>query len=207
MPARLEVMCAFANAMLPGYFIHPAVRAMLLHLWVAYDHPFVNGNGRTARALFYWAMLHSEYWMFEFISISGVLQRSPSRYYRAILYTETDGNDATYFLVHQVEVIRRAVQALHAYIDRKTRETREIELLLRDQESLNHRQIALVSHALRHPGAAYTIAGHRRSHNTAYDTARRDLLGLVTADLLMMKKRGKQMVFSAAPNLAERLRW
>ena len=42
----------------------------------------------------------------------------------------------------------------------------------------NHRQIALVRHALKHPGHRYTIASHRRSHNVVYQTARSDLLDL-----------------------------
>lgn len=43
---RMEAMCAFANGDSPDFFVHPAVRAILLHFWLAYDHPFVDGNGR-----------------------------------------------------------------------------------------------------------------------------------------------------------------
>ena len=50
LPARLEAMCAFANGATPDNFIHPAVRAVLLHFWLAYDHPFVDGNKRIAFA-------------------------------------------------------------------------------------------------------------------------------------------------------------
>lgn len=32
-----------------GLFMHP----ILVHFMVSYLHPFVDGNGRTARALFY----------------------------------------------------------------------------------------------------------------------------------------------------------
>lgn len=205
LPERMERMCAFANGETPGYFIHPAVRAILLHFWLAYDHPFVDGNGRTARALFYWAMLSGEYWLFEFISISDILLRAPAKYYRAFLHTETDDNDATYFLVHQAEVIRRAIQTLHVYIARKTREVEASHRLLRDCEDLNHRQAALISHALRHPGRNYTIEGHQRSHDTAYDTARRDLLKLADEGLLSKRKRGREMVFSASTDLLEKL--
>jgi Fic family protein len=53
LPARLEAMCDFANSKTPDTFIHPVVRGIFLHFWLAYDHPFVDGNGRTARALFY----------------------------------------------------------------------------------------------------------------------------------------------------------
>ncbi len=197
--ARLEAMCAFANAGEP--FIHPVIRAILLHFWLGYDHPFVDGNGRTARALFYWAMLHAGYWLFEFVSISDILLKAPIKYYRAFLYSETDDNDATYFLIHQVEVIRRAIHNLHEYIDHKTKEAEESQYLLRAQSHLNHRQMALLSHAMRHPGKSYTVGSHKISHNTAYDTARRDLLALEEDGLLLKSKLGRAMVFTASPNL------
>ena len=159
-------MCEFANGAIPHFFIHPVIRSILLHFWIGYDHPFVDGNGRTARVLFYWSMLRHKYWLFEFISISDILRRAPARYYRAFLYSENDDNDATYFIVHQAEVIRRAIENLHAYIDRKTGELRDSEKLLRGWEHLNHRQVALLAHALRHPGTFYSVEGHMRSHGT-----------------------------------------
>ncbi len=66
----------------------------------------MDGDGRTARALFYWSMLRQGYWLFEFISISDTLRKAPATYARAFLYTESDENDLTYFLVHQAVVAR-----------------------------------------------------------------------------------------------------
>lgn len=203
---RLRTMCTFANEKDSEPFVHPAIRAIILHFWLAYDHPFLDGNGRTARALFYWAMLHADYWLFEFISISDVLNRAPAKYYRAFLHTETDENDLTYFLLHQSEVIRKAIESLHDYITRKTRETRENQELLRDMRHLNHRQQALVGHALRHPSTAYTIEGHQRSHDTAYNTARTDLLDLAQQGLLLKGKSGKKMIFHATRELEQSIR-
>lgn len=206
LPERMIAMCAFANGEPAEPFIHPVIRAMVLHFWLAYDHPFVDGNGRTARALFYWAMLRSDYWLFEYISISEVLKRSPAKYYRAFLHTETDGNDLTYFLLHQSEVIRKAIESLHNYISRKTRETRESERILKGLRHLNHRQLALIGHAIRHPGAAYTIEGHQRSHDTAYNTARTDLQDLAAEGHLQQQKSGKKMVFYASAAFEQSLR-
>ena len=42
---------AFANAQ-SSPFVHPVVKAMALHFAIGFIHPFVDGNGRTARALF-----------------------------------------------------------------------------------------------------------------------------------------------------------
>ncbi len=198
---RLGKMCEFANEVGGEPFVHPVIRAMILHFWLAYDHPFVDGNGRTARALFYWAMLHADYWLFEYISISDVLKRAPVKYYRAFLHTETDENDLTYFLLHQSEVIRNAIGNLHDYIARKTREARDTAKVLRDLRHLNHRQQALIGHALRHPATTYTIEGHQKSHGVAYNTARTDMLSLADQGLLLQGKSGKKMVFYAQDDL------
>jgi Fic family protein len=206
LPERLQAMCAFANGSTPDFFVHPAVRAIVLHFWLAYDHPFVDGNGRTARALFYWAMLHTGYWLFEFISISNILRKAPVKYGLSFLHTETDGNDLTYFIVAQTKVIRRAIDELHAYINHKTGEVRELETHLRALNLFNHRQADLIRHALKHPYQEYTIASHGKIHNVVYQTARTDMLDLSARGALDKRKRGKKMVFTVPRDLAGRLR-
>jgi len=204
--ARLEAMCDFANGKTPDFFVHPVIRGIILHFWLAYDHPFVDGNGRTARALFYWQMLHSGYWLFEFISISQFLRKAPVQYGTAFLHTETDENDLTYFLIHQAEIIRRALKELHDYVARKSSETRACLNARQKHPELNHRQQSLISHALRHPGFAYSIAGHGARHAVVYQTARTDLLNLAKMGLLGQRKAGRALVFVAPKDLEARLR-
>jgi Fic family protein len=203
---RLQAMCEFANGQTPGYFVHPVVRGIILHFWLAYDHPFVDGNGRTARALFYWAMLHADYWLFEFISISNILRAAPVKYAMSFLYTETDDNDLTYFLVAQTKVMRRAITELHEYIALKTNEVREVEEHLRALNLFNRRQADLIRHALKHPFQEYSIASHQRSQNVVYQTARTDLLDMKARGVLVQKRRGRKMIFTVPRDLAERLR-
>jgi Fic family protein len=205
LPDRMAAMCSLANGATPDYFVHPAVRAIILHFWLAYDHPFVDGNGRTARALFYWAMLHHGYWLFEFISISSILRKAPSKYGSSFLYTETDDNDLTYFLIAQTQVIRRAILELHAYIERKKEETHHAELRMRALDLFNHRQVAIIRHALKHPGQRYTFTSHQQSHNIVYQTARTDLLELGEKGVLEQRKKSRQIFFIAPADLSARL--
>lgn len=203
---RLKAMCDFANA--PGGdgpFIHPVVRAALLHFWLAYDHPFVDGNGRTARALFYWSMLSRGYWLAEYISVSRILKKAPGQYARAFLHTETDGNDLTYFIVYQLGVIEQAIEDLKAYLRKKMAEIRHVQALLKRSADLNHRQLALLGHALKHPGRPYTVQSHRTSHRISTATARTDLLDLQKRGLLDMRRSGKAFVFTAPEDLGARL--
>jgi len=204
--SRMAEMCDFANGKIPKTFVHPVLRSIILHFWLAYDHPFVDGNGRTARALFYWSMLHQGYWLCEFISISEIIRKAPAQYGRAFLYTETDDNDLTYFMLYHLEVIRKAIEQLHSYVERKTVELREAELRMRAVADLNHRQCALISHALRHPGYRYTFDSHSRSHNVVYQTARTDLLELAKRGFLEARKVGREWQFVPAIELDELLR-
>ena len=203
---RLNAMCEFANGKTPDFFIHPVIRAIILHFWLAYDHPFWDGNGRTARALFYWAMLHNGYWLFEFISISTILRKAPIKYGRSFLYTETDENDLTYFIVAQTKVIQQAIAELHSYIDRKSLETRELESQIRALDLFNHRQVDLIRHALKHPYSHYAIESHKNGHKIVYQTARTDLLDLESRGVVEKIKVGRKMMFGVPKDLPARLR-
>ena len=207
-PQRMQQLCEFANADEAARpFVHPVLRAILLHFMIGYDHPFADGNGRTARALFYWSMARSGYWLMEFVSISHILRQAPAQYVKAYLHSETN-NDTTFFLLHQLATVRKAIVALHDYLVRKTRDQRDTERLLHNARlrgQLNHRQIALLSHALKNPGQGYRIDAHQRSHAVVYQTARTDLLGLENLGLLDKAKQGQASVFYTPDNLRQRI--
>jgi len=199
-------MCRFANEEGGDVFIHPVLRAIILHFWLAYDHPFVDGNGRTARALFYWAMLRAGYRIFEFISISQSILKAPVKYGQAFLYTETDGNDLTYFIEHQLQVIDSAVSSIRDYVNVQLKRQQRLADLLRTQLRFNHRQQELLVHAIRHPGWIYTINGHQQSHGITNMTARKDLLDLEKAKLLVCEKRGKTFQFMVPADIVDRVK-
>ncbi len=207
--ARMERLCAFANEEAPGVFLHPIVRAICLHFQIGYDHPFVDGNGRVARALFYWAMGRAGYWLSEFVSISAVLRKAPAQYARAYLYTEDDEGDLGYFVDHQLRVLEQAVEGFRGYMRRKTEEGERAKRLLHNNSKLagqlNHRQRALLLHALKNPSRLFRIAEHQGHHQVAYQSARSDLLDLVNLRLLRKRREGRAFVFQSVPDLAARV--
>jgi len=150
-------------------------------------------------------MLSQDFWMFEFLSISGIIRKAPIKYTRSFLYTETDENDLTYFILAQLQVIRQAIKILYEYLDKKALEIHALEQILRSSVSLNHRQVALLGHALRRPGTRYTIAGHEKTHSVTYQTARTDLLDLFSRNLLVKTKTGRRFSFAAPSDLPKRL--
>ena len=183
----------FANGETGEGFLHPVVHAVLIHFWIGYDHPFADGNGRTARVLFYWSMLRSGYWLAQYVSISSILRKAPSKYAWSYLHTETDSNDTTYFVVYQLEVIGR-IAGLRQYLTRKSNERLELNgLHARRSWSLNHRQLAILSNALRDPDTYFTFAGQKRLHRVAYQSARTDLLGLEALGVSSRSKSGERL--------------
>lgn len=203
---RMKAMCAFANGEAPSFFVHPVLRAIILHFWLAYDHPFVDGNGRTARTLFYWCMLKEGYWLCEFLSISSIFRKAPAQYSKAFLRTETDDNDLTYFVIFHLQTIQRSISELHKYIERKSAEIKELDKKARSLRSLNPRQKALVSHALKNPDVGVTVYSHQGAHDISYATARADLLALKEKNLLVIEKTGKTQVFYPSANLEAQIK-
>jgi Fic family protein len=207
LPERMRALCEFANeGDDDGSFVHPVLRAILLHFWLAYDHPFVDGNGRTARILFFWLMRRRGYWLTEYLPISRLLRRAPGQYNRAFLETETDGGDTTYFLLHQLQVIEKAIADLEQYLRRKSGEQRAGRRLLDDDGDLNGRQVVLLTHALKHPEHRYTFAGHAHSNRVTHETARADLGGLGERGLLVRRRSGRTFVFEPPADLSRRLK-
>jgi Fic family protein len=206
LPERMEALCKFANGEEQEGFLHPVIRAVIVHFWLAYDHPFSDGNGRTARALFYWSMLRDGYWLAEFLTISRILTNAPSQYARSFMYTETDAGDTTYFILYNLRVIIRAIQELHEYLQRKMAEVKKIERLIKNKTEFNRRQLDLLGHALRNPGAMYTVESHRSSHNVTKQTARTDLQKLEQRELLARGVLGKAYYYVSPEDLPERLR-
>ncbi|MGL5444452.1 MAG: Fic family protein, partial [[Mycobacterium] stephanolepidis] len=121
LPDRMQRLCDFANGN-DGQrvYVPPVVRALAIHFMMGYDHYFEDGNGRTARALFYWSMLRQGYWLSEYLTISRILKTAPSKYSKSFIFTEQDQGDLTYFLIYQLKVIQRALDDLNKYLARKS---------------------------------------------------------------------------------------
>jgi len=200
----VAALCDFANKD-DKEFIHPVIKGILLHFWLSYIHPFIDGNGRTARALFYWYMLKRKYWLFEYLSISRTILRARQQYYRSFLYTEMDDGDMTYFIMFHLHAIRLAINELLSDLREQQKELRSAVAHLSKYPHLNHRQRELLAHALKRPDAVYEIQNHMRIHGVVYQTARADLLELASIGLFKKVKRGRSFYFIPAGDFKERL--
>ena len=203
---RINLMCDFINADHEETFTHPVIKGIILHFWIAYVHPFMDGNGRTARALFYWYMLKHNYPNFEFLAISGVIKKKRTQYLKAFLYSEIDDNDMTYFIMFHLNAIEEALDDVVKYIKEKKQEKQSSMDFLKSYPSLNNRQLSLLANALEKPDETYTFDKHANVHGIVRQSARTDLLGLKDLGLMLMHKEGRKFVFTPAPGLDGMLR-
>lgn len=212
---RLSALCDFANECPSekgsAHFMHPIIKAIILHFMIGYIHPFGDGNGRTARALFYWFMLKSGYWLFEYVSISKLIQEKRGDYDTAYIYTETDEFDLTYFLYHQVDIVTKAVNALHEHIETKKREFYQfMEWIDKSPVSkrLKRGPLEILKSAVKQPGRTFTAKQVAQDLDVNENTARSYLNALVDEDLLLAssKKGIRGIVYLAPAGLREQLK-
>ncbi len=202
--AMLEDLCRFANHDDTDHFIHPIVKAIIIHFMLAYIHPFVDGNGRTARSLFYWYMLQRGYNLMEYISISRVIYKSKKSYEKSFLQTEADGLDMSYFILYNLESMQQALEDLKSYLQRKTAEQDHSARYLRSGQ-INARQAKLLQQFADKPNKVILAKEIALQYGITAVTARTDLQGLVRMGLFVeVPLNGKTTAYMAAPDCRQR---
>ncbi len=212
-PELMDAFCQFANQTHDGLthdlFIHPVIKAIMLHFFMGYIHPFGDGNGRTARALFYWFMLKNGYDLFEYISISRLLHQSPTGYGKSYLYTERDDLDMTYFIYYQLSIIKRAIDDLQAYVQRETAKLQHFRAEIAQfvaKHGLDARQIEILQLAVNEKGKIFSAKELSVQFQMSENTARKYLKQLADLQLLAPMKSGNALVFISPADLRERLK-
>ena len=138
-----EKLCDYFNNSSPGVFLHPIIKGLVIHFLIAYYHPFADGNGRTARALFYWYMMKENYWLVEYLSISRIIYKSKSKYEKSFLFTENDGNDLGYFITYNLDVLSKAFDELKRYLQKKQAERKRADRFMH-LDGISHQQSEIV---------------------------------------------------------------
>lgn len=183
----VKILCDFFNEDIEGSFIHPIVKACILHFMIAYIHPFVDGNGRTARTIFYWYLLKKRYWLVEYLSISRIIAQSKNKYYKAFVYTETDDNDLTYFIHYQLHTLKQALEGLQSYISKKIQEKRQM-IDFQKLFSVNTRQAIILKELHDNPDWVFNVKEIENRNGVSNQTARMDIIGLIELGYIEMSK-------------------
>lgn len=200
---RLESFCDWMNTnhdeIESQEYIHPLVKAICIHFAMGYEHPFNDGNGRVARALFYWFMFKKDYGAFRYISISNLLKEAATQYGKSYLYTETDEMDMTYFIEYQCSIIMRAVNAFKQHCQKALTDIENFNKWIFSSGiygKLSEKQRIIFQMAKSHPKTIFTARYVEDRLNCSYNTAASVLNGLVGLDVFEKHKDGKEWLYS-----------
>ena len=182
-PEFVDELCRFFNETRTIVFIHPIIRGIIIHFMLAYMHPFVDGNGRTARALFYWYMLRQGYWLMEYLSISRIIYKGKKSYEKSFLYTEQDHNDMGYFITYNLRVLELSFKELQQYIKRKCEEKRASSRFLKIG-NLNSRQAEIIQLLEKAPQEVLTVKDLQIRLQVTPTTIKSDLIGLMERGII-----------------------
>lgn len=179
----MQSFCDFFNNNPKEEFIHPIVKASILHFLIGYIHPFVDGNGRTARALFYWYLLKNGYWLTEYLSISRVILKTKTQYEKAYIYSEIDEMNVSYFIHYQVKVLTQAFEDLKDYLSKKKKEENKLNKYLK-VSNINERQAQILYWIEDDANRYFSVKEIENIFSVTNQTARTDIEELVDQDFL-----------------------
>lgn len=201
---ELKKLIKFANDELGDKdFVHPIIKAIMIHFWVGYLHPFTDGNGRLARLLFYWYLIRKGYWAFVYLPISKVIKLSPNQYSLAYVYSEQDDNDLTYFIDYNVKKIKLAVSEFKKYLEKKSTGNLKMKNKSEIKYDLNLRQIQLLQYLHGDPEEKTTLQIHMNINQITKMTASRDLNDLVKKGFLNKQKQGRNVSYYGTKRIEE----
>ena len=174
--------------------LHPLLKACIAHFYFVYIHPFGDGNGRTARALSYMMLLQSGYDFFRYFSISGIVAEERGKYYRSMRNVEDSDGDMTYFIDVYSGMLARTVEKMEHHLKYHVLANQKLKEL-EQNGTLNERQLKGAKWLLESSGSNVTVEIWRKKYQVVTETARRDLLALCDAGLLVRELDGRKAVF------------
>jgi len=198
-------LCEFFNNE-SNNFIHPIIKGCIIHFMVGWIHPFTDGNGRTARAIFYWYMLKKGYWLTEYLSISRIIKDTKNQYERSYLYSEIDENDLSYFITYHIKTMEKAYDALKLYINRKQKEVFQAAKFMKIA-FVNERMAQILKIVNDDSDRILNIKEIEKRFNISNFTARSDLKTLVSLGFLeIIQVNKKKQVFIKSKNFEQILK-
>ncbi len=108
-PRRMKELLSWVSS---SSLDHTVVRAAIFHHEFVKIHPFVDGNGRMARALSQWILIQGGYDPAYSLSVDEYFAADRSKYYQMIRETKDMDGDYTYWIEYYAQGILEAMQAL-----------------------------------------------------------------------------------------------
>jgi Fic family protein len=173
----------------PRYY-HPLLKGILVHYFMGYIHPFFDGNGRTARALFYFKSIRNQLNYIELLSVSAYLRIHGKQYESNFVKVKENEYDLTYFIDFCLDSILSALKEV----------SRKVRYLLRmtdlkDRFELSQTQIGLIQRMALHKFRTIDIEEYAQQISKSREFARQELKRLLDLNLVSEIKVSKKLVY------------
>ena len=167
--------------------LHPIFKAAIAHYQLAYIHPYVEGNGRTARAFATLLMYLLGYDFKRFFSLEQYFDNDVDRYYKSLLSVQQQADtDLTYWLEYFCYGLAVEIDKVKTQVEKLSKDLKMKKELGR-QVALSERQIILLE-LLQNQGEITSDDAQEVLPNVSVDTILRDVRDLIKKDVV--KKHG-----------------
>jgi Fic family protein len=192
---ELKKLIHFANNETEG-FLHPVIKAAMLHFWIGYLHPYTDGNGRLARVVFYWYLLKHEYWAFAYLPIAAKIKSGGKVGYTMVyVYSEQDDYDLTYFISYLLRKATETYKEFQKYVESTRKTNKKVALAARTKFNLNDRQIQLLKYLSADSNNSTRIASYQSFNGISRATAINDLQELSSKGFARKQKVGRVVFY------------
>lgn len=158
-PFLIEDLVNWVNSE-EGREIHPVIKAGIVHYELARVHPFVDGNGRVARAVVTLILFLEGYDIKKFFSLEEYFDGDPMNYYLTLqvvsnqLVLDTHERDLTPWLEYFIEGVAIELNRVKERVQRISVDARIKDKLGGTQLMLNERQMLIMEYLQRHKSIA-----------------------------------------------------
>ena len=173
----------------PRYF-HPLLKGILVHYFMGYIHPFFDGNGRTARALFYFKSIRNQLNYIELLSVSAYLRIHGKQYENSFVKVKENEYDLTYFIDFCLDSILSALKEVSRKVGYLLRMTD-----LKERFELSQTQIGLIQRMALHKFRTIDIEEYAQQISKSREFARQELKRLLDLNLVSEIKMSKKLVY------------
>src|SRR3989338_6285795 len=151
--------------------VSPVLAAGISQFQFVHIHPFIDGNGRTARLLSTLILYKTGYDFKRLFTISEHYDKDRPAYYQAIQSVRQKGMDMTAWLEYFVEGLRSQIEEIQQKGEQLIKQDASLQKI--KKVGLNMRQEKAVKHLLRN--AKITVNDYQKTASCIRRTAQRDL--------------------------------
>lgn len=183
-PFQIKELLSFINT---DADIHPVLKSGAVHYEFVRIHPFVDGNGRVARALATLVLFLDDYDIRKFFSLEEYFDSDAASYYEALQSVEKRGEDLTFWLEYFTQGLAIELSKIKERIEKISVDAHLKEKLGGQPLMLTDRQLRIIEY-IQKTGYLQNKAFKTLFPMVSEDTILNELKALLTAGII--RKQG-----------------